>query len=301
MQNSRSNLLRPVVSLLALLVVALMMVFAPGVASARGHGVAFKRAVIAVRYLDHQVAADVVALRRVERRLTVLKAQRRAPLAAQVRDRKQERVGLAATNKALLADTSTLRERISHARALRGIVLAGLALKTRGQVLAAVRQSTRSHAPATRRLVSETPLEAPVAAGENGAAVAALLTGDALTPPASGVGAVAAAFAMTQLGRAYHYSGHSPATGFDCSGLVSWAFSKAGHDIPHQSAAIWLLGTKLPLADAMPGDIVSFDGQGHVGIYLGRGLYVHSPQSGDVVRVQRVRDHLNFDGVKRIG
>ena len=301
MQNSRSNLLRPVVSLLALLVVALMMVFAPGVASARGHGVAFKRAVIAVRYLDHQVAADVVALRRVERRLTVLKAQRRAPLAAQVRDRKQERVGLAATNKALLADTSTLRERISHARTLRGIVLAGLALKTRGQVLAAVRQRTRSHAPATRRLVSETPLEAPVAAGENGAAVAALLTGDALTPPASGVGAVAAAFAMTQLGRAYHYSGHSPATGFDCSGLVSWAFSKAGHEIPHQSAAIWLLGTKLPLADAMPGDIVSFDGQGHVGIYLGHGLYVHSPQSGDVVRVQRVRDHLNFDGVKRIG
>jgi cell wall-associated NlpC family hydrolase len=51
----------------------------------------------------------------------------------------------------------------------------------------------------------------------------------------------------------------------------------------------------------MPGDIVSFGGQGHVGIYLGRGLYVHSPQSGDVVRVQRVRDHLNFDGVIRIG
>ena len=256
MQNSRSNVLRPVVSLLALLVVALMM---------------------------------------------VLKAQRRAPLAAQVRDRKQERVGLAATNKALLADTSTLRERISHARALRGIVLAGLALKTRGQVLSAVRQRTRSHAPATRRLVSETPLEAPVAAGEKGAAVAALLTGDALAPPASGVGAVAAAFAMTQLGRAYHYSGHSPATGFDCSGLVSWAFSKAGHDLPHQSAAIWSLGKKLPLTAAMPGDIVSFDGQGHVGIYLGHGLYVHSPQSGDVVRVQRVRDHLNFDGVKRIG
>ena len=301
MQNSRSNVLRPVVSLLALLVVALMMVFAPGVAAARGHGVAFKRAVIAIEYLDHQVAADAATLRRVERRLRVLKAQRRAPLAAQVRDRKQERAGLAATRTALLADAAALREHSAHARALRGIVLTGIALKTRGQVLTAVRKRTRTHAPATRRLVSETPLEAPVAAGENGAAVAALLTGDALAPPASGVGAVAAAFARTQLGRAYHYSGHSPATGFDCSGLVSWAFSKAGHDLPHQSAAIWSLGKKLPLTAAMPGDIVSFDGQGHVGIYLGHGLYVHSPQSGDVVRVQRVRDHLNFDGVKRIG
>lgn len=301
MQNSRSNLLRPVVSLLALLVVALMMVVAPGVASARGHSVAFKRAVIAVRYLDHQVAADAATLRRVERRRTVLEAQRRAPLAAQVRDRKRERAGLAATYKALLGDVATLRQRISHARALRGVVLAGLALKTRGQVLTAVQQHTRKRAPATRRLVLDTPLEAPVPPGENGAAVAALLTGEALVPPASGVGAVAAAFAMTQLGRAYRYAGHSPATGFDCSGLVSWAFSKAGHDIPHQSAAIWSLGRQLSLATAMPGDIVSFDGQGHVGIYLGHGLYVHSPQSGDVVRVQRVRDHRNFDGVIRIG
>lgn len=66
MQNSRSNVLRPVVSLLALLVVALMMVFAPGVASARGHGVAFKRAVIALGYLDHQVTVDAATLRRVE-------------------------------------------------------------------------------------------------------------------------------------------------------------------------------------------------------------------------------------------
>lgn len=301
MQNSRSNVLRPVVSLLALLVVALMMVFAPGVASARGHGVAFKRAVIALRYLDDQITVEAVTLRRVEHRLTVLEAQRRAPLAAQVRDRKHERVGLAATQKALLADTLNLREHISHARALRGIVLAGLALKTRGQALAAERQRTQTHTPATRRLVSETPLEAPVAAGENGAAVAALLSGEELSPPASGVGAVAAAFAMTQLGRAYHYSGYSPATGFDCSGLVSWAFGKAGHDLPHQSAAIWSLGDRIPLNAAMPGDIVSFGGQGHIGIYLGSGLYVHSPQSGDVVRVQRVRDHLNFDGVVRIG
>ena len=294
-------MLRPVVSLLALLVVALMMVFAPGVASARGHGVAFKRAVIALRYLDHQITVEAVTLRRVGHRLTVLEAQRRAPLAAQVRDRKHERVGLAATQKALLADTLNLREHISHARALRGIVLAGLALKTRGQALAAERQRTQTHTPATRRLVSETPLEASVAAGENGAAVAALLSGEELSPPASGVGAVAAAFAMTQLGRAYHYSGYSPATGFDCSGLVSWAFSKAGHDLPHQSAAIWSLGDRIRLNAAMPGDIVSFGGQGHIGIYLGSGLYVHSPQSGDVVRVQRVRDHLNFDGVVRIG
>lgn len=293
-------MLRPVVSLLALLVVALMIVIAPGVASAQVHSVAFKRALIALRHLDNQVEADAAALRRLERRLTVFKAQRRVVFAVQLRDRKQERAGLATTSKALLAARAALRERISHALELRGIVLDGLTLKTRGQALAAERQLVHSPVPAIRQLISETPLEAPVAAGGNGTAVAAMLARDALPAAASGVGAVAAAFAMTQLGRAYHYSGSSPATGFDCSGLISWAFSKAGHDLPHQSAAIWSLGVRIPLTAAMPGDIVSFDGQGHVGIYLGRGLYVHSPQSGDVVRVQRVRDHLNLDGVIRI-
>ena len=242
-----------------------------------------------------------MTLRRIERRLTVLKAQKRVRLGAQLYDHKVERAGLAATRKALLTDRVTVREHRSHALALRGVVLSGLALKVRGNVLAAERQRTRPQARVTRQLVSETLLVAPVPAGGNGTALAALLAGEALPAAASGVGAVAAAFALTQLGRAYHYSGYSPATGFDCSGLISWAFSKAGHDLPHQSAAIWSLGAQVPLSAAMLGDIVSFNGQGHVGIYLGRGWYVHSPQSGDVVRVERVRDHLNFDGVVRIG
>ena len=99
----------------------------------------------------------------------------------------------------------------------------------------------------------------------------------------------------------YTPGGFSPTTGFDCSGLVYWAFAQAGLPIPRSSWQIWDAGRRVSRADAQPGDIVSFHGQGHVGIYLGDGLYVHSTKSGDVVRVHALADRSDLDGIVRLG
>jgi cell wall-associated NlpC family hydrolase len=150
-------------------------------------------------------------------------------------------------------------------------------------------------------LLAPVQLEAPTASGDNGADFARQLDGAPATPDASGPGAIAAAFALTQLGTPYRAAGYSPATGFDCSGLLYWAFAQAGQSIPRSSWQIWDAGHRVTRAAAQPGDLVSFHGQGHIGIYLGDGLYVHSTKAGDVVRVHAIADRSDLDGFVRLG
>jgi cell wall-associated NlpC family hydrolase len=89
--------------------------------------------------------------------------------------------------------------------------------------------------------------------------------------------------------------------GFDCSGLLYWAFAQAGAEIPRSSGDIWRAGRRVTRAAAQPGDLVSFHGQGHIGLYLGEGLYVHSTKAGDVVRVHAIADRSDLDGFVRLG
>lgn len=119
--------------------------------------------------------------------------------------------------------------------------------------------------------------------------------------PASPVAALAASYALTQVGVPYRWAGRSPETGFDCSGLVYWAFRQAGVDVPHQSAEVYALGRRVPLDQLQPGDVLSFRGRGHVGFALGGGYYVHSTQSGDVVRISPISARGDVDGAVRIG
>jgi cell wall-associated NlpC family hydrolase len=79
----------------------------------------------------------------------------------------------------------------------------------------------------------------------------------------------------------------SPATGFDSSGLVVWAFARVGRTgLPHYTQDLWQLGQHVSRADLRVGDLVFFNGLGHVGIYVGQGRFVHAPHTGAVVRTQ---------------
>ena len=73
--------------------------------------------------------------------------------------------------------------------------------------------------------------------------------------------------------------------GFDCSGLVMYAYQQVGVSLPHSSYAMWNYGVPVSPSQLEPGDLVFFDGLGHVGIYIGGGEFVHSPHTGDVVKV----------------
>ena len=74
--------------------------------------------------------------------------------------------------------------------------------------------------------------------------------------------------------------------GFDCSGLVMWAFQQAGISLPHSSQALAQGGQPVSLSDLQPGDVLTFySDASHAGIYVGDGMMIHSSTYGVPVRV----------------
>jgi cell wall-associated NlpC family hydrolase len=103
--------------------------------------------------------------------------------------------------------------------------------------------------------------------------------------PGSGQGAIAVQAALTQVGAPYTWGGAAPG-GFDCSGLVMWAFQQAGIALPHSSQALAHGGQPVSLSDLQPGDVLTFySDASHAGLYIGDGLMVHSSTYGVPVRV----------------
>ena len=89
--------------------------------------------------------------------------------------------------------------------------------------------------------------------------------------------------AHSQLGVPYVWGGSTPNVGLDCSGLTQWCYAQAGISIPRYSEDQASGGTKIPLSEARPGDILWRPG--HVAIYIGGDQYIHEPQTGDVCKI----------------
>jgi cell wall-associated NlpC family hydrolase len=116
------------------------------------------------------------------------------------------------------------------------------------------------------------------------------------------IGERAAALAVREVGVPYRWGGASPA-GFDCSGLVYWAYGRLGIELPHSSYALYDLGRRVARPTMKPGDLLFFSGLGHVGIYIGRGRMVHAPHSGTRVQIVDLRHSpygARLTGVRRI-
>jgi len=100
--------------------------------------------------------------------------------------------------------------------------------------------------------------------------------------------------AVTQIGKPYRAGGSSPQRGFDCSGLVYWAYAQHGIKVPRATPEQSRAGRTVSRSGLMPGDIVVFkESSGpnklHTGIYTGNNNFVHSPNSRSSVRI----DSLN--------
>jgi cell wall-associated NlpC family hydrolase len=117
----------------------------------------------------------------------------------------------------------------------------------------------------------------------------------AAEPEVVPVGERAAQAALKAVGVPYRWGGESPSSGFDCSGLVRWAYGRVGIDLPHNSYALYGEGRRVPKSRLEPGDVLFFEGLGHVGLYLGRGRMVHAPQSGRNVEVVHL-GNLGYGG-----
>ena len=106
---------------------------------------------------------------------------------------------------------------------------------------------------------------------------------------------------MRYLGVPYVWGGSSP-RGFDCSGLVMYAFAAVGISLPHSSYAQFNMGTPVSIGQLQPGDLVFFSGASHVGIYIGGGQFIHAPHTGDVVKISSLSGYYSsaFAGGRRI-
>ncbi len=135
--------------------------------------------------------------------------------------------------------------------------------------------------------------------------IAAVPNAPALPPvgPEAEAGRRIAQTALTMLGKPYVRAGMSPQSGFDCSGLTTWSHAQSGITIPRVAHAQWQAGKPVPPEGLMPGDVVCFGGTsayiGHVGIYVGNGVFVHAPQTGDVVRTVPLSSRRDFRGGRR--
>ncbi len=109
-------------------------------------------------------------------------------------------------------------------------------------------------------------------------------------------------FARRLLGVRYVYGGTSPRTGFDCSGFTRFVYAHFGIALPHDAFAQFDLGRRVSRAGLQPGDLVFFDGLGHVGLYLGGGLFIHAPHTGTRVSIDSLSGWYgaSFDGARRL-
>ena len=109
-------------------------------------------------------------------------------------------------------------------------------------------------------------------------------------------------FARHFLGIPYSYGGTSPASGVDCSGFTRYVYAHFGITLPHYSGAQFDRGRRVSLAGLRPGDLLFFDGLGHVGLYIGHGLFIHAPHSGTRVSIDPLAGWYagRYDGARRL-
>jgi cell wall-associated NlpC family hydrolase len=210
----------------------------------------------------------------------------RAQAASLVQQRAAERAsiqGQLASRRALL---SSIQGEIAHLKAQEAARQAELRRELAARVAVQQQQAPAQAISSTVSPIGDT--------GGNGGAGA---VGPAPPPTHSSVVAIAERY----LGVPYRWGGASP-SGFDCSGLVMYVYSQVGVSLPHSSYSQYGMGSPVSRGDLQPGDLVFFDGLGHVGIYVGGNSFIHAPHTGDVVKISSISGWYSstYVGARRI-
>jgi cell wall-associated NlpC family hydrolase len=208
-------------------------------------------------------------------------------------------------------EVETRRKQLRRARADQARIVAERAeqrssiesrLSDRQQLLASVRdeivQLQREERERQARLAAEA--RARLQAQQQAALSAQIETADydfdydaaipAAPPPDGSLSSQVVSIALQYLGIPYVWGGSSPSQGFDCSGFVSYVYAQIGIYLPHHAASQYGYGVPVSREDLAPGDLVFFNGLGHMGMYIGGGQFVHAPHTGDVVKISSLYD-----------
>jgi cell wall-associated NlpC family hydrolase len=158
-------------------------------------------------------------------------------------------------------------------------------LAQRQSMLAGIRSEIRRIQAAERRrsLAIAASLQGQTFASSSGLGAGGVTPDGAIVAPPSRYGGVVG-IAMRYLGVPYRWGGASP-SGFDCSGFTMYVFAQVGVSLPHYTGSQWGMGSPVSRDQLEPGDLVFFNGLGHMGIYVGGNNFIHSPHTGDVVKI----------------
>jgi len=214
--------------------------------------------------------------------------------------REAVKVRKAQLKKAHAAQERVVAERAAHRRFVEG------KLRERQALLATIKDEIRriQERERARQLALARQAQARIARhspdpASAAAAQAALLSAD--VPEARYGGVVG--IAMRYLGVPYRWGGASPSSGFDCSGFTMYVYAQVGVSLPHNAAMQYGLGTPVSRSQLAPGDLVFFNGLGHMGMYIGGGQFIHAPHSGDVVKISSLSDSwyaATYVGARRL-
>jgi peptidoglycan DL-endopeptidase CwlO len=196
------------------------------------------------------------------------------------------------------AEVATRQSRLAkQLRTVRAQQAASAAAKARAQAAVNRQKSYINSLKASIQKIIDEQAAARQRAAE--AAAGAGFTGNLPAPPSSTLGGQAVAIAEQYLGVPYVWGGASP-DGFDCSGLTMYVYAQLGVSLPHNAAMQYSLLPKVPLSDLEPGDLVFFNGLGHVGMYIGGGMMIHAPHTGTVVQIASISGEGSIYGAARV-
>jgi peptidoglycan DL-endopeptidase CwlO len=173
-----------------------------------------------------------------------------------------------------------------------------MAARAAAVTTAAVAATVVGLLPATAAAAPAAPVT-PIAQTVTPAVKAAPSPAAPAPAPAAATRASALDLALSKVGSPYRYGATGP-NAFDCSGLVSWAYDKAGVDLPRTSRAQSKVGTPVSRDELRPGDLVFFyNPVSHVGIYLGDGKIVHASTKKSPVKVSDMA-RMKFNSARRV-
>jgi peptidoglycan DL-endopeptidase CwlO len=185
--------------------------------------------------------------------------------------------------------TSRHEQLTQYINAARQLTMAQQTAQRTESAVAAIRNQLASQKTSLNKVITKQKAilatltaqqQAAVTTGVGGAT-----SGSYTGPPVSGAAGKAVSFAFYVLNAhtPYVYGGTGPPGpngGYDCSGLVQAAWANAGVSIPRDTYSQWAALPHVPMSSIQPGDLIFFDGEGHVAIYVGNNMIIDAPQSG---------------------
>jgi cell wall-associated NlpC family hydrolase len=168
-------------------------------------------------------------------------------------------------------------------------------LAQRQQLLASVKdeiaqlqaEERERQAALARRLQQSVSNQAGAALTSADEVVTTEVSEEYVAPPSRYGGVIG--IAMQYLGVPYVWGGSSP-SGFDCSGFTMYVYAQVGVSLPHNAAMQYGVGVPVSRDQLQAGDLVFFNGLGHMGMYIGGGNFIHAPHTGDVVKISSLNE-----------